>query len=51
MCQLHLGRIARLNDMIAKLDAQVEAMMALSARSRTCWPRSPGPAQQPARSA
>ena len=28
MCQLHLDHIAHLNDMIAKLDAQVEAMMA-----------------------
>jgi transposase len=28
MCQLHLDRIAHLSDMIAELDAQVEAMMA-----------------------
>jgi len=28
MCQLHLDHIAHLNDMIATLDAQVEAMMA-----------------------
>jgi transposase len=27
MCQLHLDHVAHLNDMIAKLDAQVEAMM------------------------
>jgi transposase len=27
MCQLHLDHVANLNDMIAKLDAQVEAMM------------------------
>ena len=27
MCQLHLGHVAHLNDMIANLDAQVEAMM------------------------
>ena len=28
MCQLHLDHVGHLNDMIAKLDAQVEAMMA-----------------------
>ena len=34
MCQLHLDHIAHLNEMIAELDAQVEAMMVPFARQR-----------------
>ena len=36
MCHLHLDHIAHLNQMIAKLDAQIEAMMVPSPASGTC---------------
>jgi transposase len=42
MCQLHLDHIAHLNDMIAKLDAQVEAMMVPFARQRDLLVTIPG---------
>jgi transposase len=42
MCQLHLDHIAHLNEMIAKLDAQVEAMMAPFARQRDLLATIPG---------
>ncbi len=43
MCQLHLDHIAQLNEMIAKLDAQVEAMMVpFFARQRDLLTTIPG---------
>jgi transposase len=42
MCQLHLDHIAHLNEMIAKLDAQVEAMMVPFARQRDLLVTIPG---------
>ena len=42
MCQLHLDHIALLNEMIARLDAQVEAMMAPFARQRDLLATIPG---------
>ena len=42
MCQLHLDHIAQLNEMIARLDAQVEAMMALFGRQRDLLAAIPG---------
>lgn len=42
MCQLHLDHIAHLNEMIATLDAQVEAMMAPLARHRDLLAAIPG---------
>jgi transposase len=42
MCQLHLDHIAHLNDMIAKLDTQVEAMMVPFARQRDLLATIPG---------
>jgi transposase len=42
MCQLHLDHIAQLNEMIAKLDAQVEAMMVPFARQRDLVATAPG---------
>ena len=42
MCQLHLDHIAHLNEMIAKLDAQVEAMMVPFARQRDLLTTIPG---------
>ena len=42
MCQLHLDHIAQLNEMIAKLDAQVEAMMVPFARQRDLLATAPG---------
>ena len=42
MCQLHLDHIAQLNEMIAKLDAQVEAMMVPFARPRDLLATIPG---------
>jgi transposase len=42
MCQLHLDHIAHLNEMIAKLDAQVEAMMVPFARQRDLLATIPG---------
>jgi transposase len=42
MCQLHLDHIAQLNEMIAKLDAQVEAMMVPFAPQRDLVARAPG---------
>jgi transposase len=42
MCQLHLDHIAHLNQMIAKLDAQVEAMMAPFAWQRDLLATIPG---------
>ena len=42
MCQLHLDHIALLNEMIARLDAQVEAMMVPFARQRDLLATIPG---------
>jgi transposase len=42
MCQLHLDHIAQLNEMIARLDAQVEAMMVPFARQRDLLATIPG---------
>jgi transposase len=42
MCQLHLDHIALLNEMIAKLDAQIEAMMIPFARQRDLLATIPG---------
>jgi transposase len=42
MCQLHLDYIARLNQMIATLDAQVEEMMIPFARKRDLLATIPG---------
>ena len=42
MCQLHLDHIAQLNEMIAKLDAQVELMMIPFARQRDLLDTIPG---------
>jgi transposase len=42
MCQLHLDHIAHLNEMIAKLDAQVEGMMVPFARQRDLLATIPG---------
>jgi transposase len=42
MCQLHLDHIAHLNEMIAKLDAQVEAMMVPFAAQRDLLVTIPG---------
>jgi transposase len=42
MCQLHLDHIAQLNEMIAKLDAQVEAMMVPFAAQRELLATAPG---------
>ena len=42
MCQLHLDHIAQLNEMIAKLDAQVEAMMVPFARQQALLATIPG---------
>jgi transposase len=42
MCQLHLDHIAHLNEMTAKLDAQVEAMMVPFARQRDLLATIPG---------
>jgi transposase len=42
MCQLHWGHIAHLNEMIAKLDTQVEAMMVPFARQRDLLAAIPG---------
>jgi transposase len=42
MCQLHLDHIAHLNQMIAKLDAQVEAMMVPFTRQRDLLATIPG---------
>jgi transposase len=42
MCQLHLDHIAHLNEMIAKLDAQIEAMMVPFARQRDLLATIPG---------
>ena len=42
MCQLHLDHIALLNEMIAKLDAQVEAMMVPFAHQRDLLATIPG---------
>jgi len=36
MCRLHLDHISHLDAMIAKLDAQIEAMMQPFAPSGTC---------------
>ena len=42
MCQLHLDHIAQLNEMITRLDAQVEAMMVPFARQRDLLATIPG---------
>ena len=42
MCQLHLDHIAQLNEMIAKLDAQVEVMMVPFTRQRDLLATIPG---------
>jgi transposase len=42
MCQLHLDHIAQLNEMIARLDAQVESMMVPFARQRDLLATIPG---------
>ena len=42
MCQLHLDHIAQLNEMIARLDAQVEAMMVPFAAQRELLATAPG---------
>jgi transposase len=42
MCQLHLDHIAQLNDMIARLDAQIEAMMVPFAAQRQLLATIPG---------
>jgi transposase len=42
MCQLHLDHIAHLNEMIAKLDAQVETMMVPFGRQRDLLTTIPG---------
>jgi transposase len=42
MCQLHLDHIAHLNEMVATLDAQVEAMMVPFARQRDLLATIPG---------
>jgi len=42
MCQLHLDHVAHLNEMIATLDAQVEAMMVPFARQRDLLATIPG---------
>ena len=42
MCQLHLDHIAHLNEMTAKLDTQVEAMMVSFARQRDLLATIPG---------
>jgi transposase len=42
MCQLHLDHIAQLNEMIAKLDAQVETMMVPFAAQRELLATAPG---------
>ena len=47
MCRLHLDHIDHLEAMIARLDAQIEAMMVPFAPSGTCSPPSPGSASSP----
>ena len=42
MCQLHLDHIAQLNEMIARLDAQVETMMVPFAAQRQLLTTAPG---------
>jgi transposase len=42
MCQLHLDHIAQLNEMISRLDAQVESMMVPFARQRELLDTIPG---------
>jgi transposase len=42
MCQLHLDHIAQLNEMISRLDAQVESMMIPFARQRDLLDTIPG---------
>jgi transposase len=49
MCQLHLDHIAQLNEMIARLDAQVESMMVPFARQQDLLATIPGSGLRPPR--